>query len=424
MSLPWPPQQQLLIARSHARSFEETARRSEKTHQPQEGGRGPLLRVPDPLSHGRLKIGYLSRDFYDHPVAHQMQSLFGLHDRERFEIHSYSFGPNDGSTYRKRIEQGCEHFHDVANLSVADLEGKIREDGIQILVDLMGYTGLARTACVARRPAPIQVNWLGYSGTTGASFIDYIIGDPQVTPLEHAENFSEKIVQLPHSYMVTDDEQPIAETAGKRADHGLPEEGLVFCCFNNAYKIDPGMFDIWMKVLRETPESVLWLSVGAPLARANLRREAEARGIDPKRIVFAEHVRSKAEHLARYRLADLFLDTSFYNAHATACDVLWAGLPLLTCAGETFASRVGMSFLTTMGVTELITHDLAEYERVAINLAHDHDQLYSLREKLASQRAGSPLFDTPRFVRGLEQAFEKIWEIHASGGPARAISIS
>jgi len=410
LALPWSPERQLAIARSHAREFERAAARV-----------GP--RATKPARHsGRIKVAYLSRDFYDHPVGHLIYRLFDLHDRGKFEVHAYSFGPNDGSIYRKRIESNCEHFHDVQAMSLAQLDRQIRRDGIQILVDLMAYTGLARTAALALRPAPIQVSWLGYAGTMGADFIDYIVGDALVTPARFADGYSERIVRLPHTYMITDATQEISPAA-TRAAHGLPAEAIVFCCFNNAGKLEPSIFDAWMRILSRVPQSVLWLGVRQGTAQANLRREAAGRGVDGGRLIFAGHVPSKADHLARLRLADLFLDTHFYNAHATSADALSAGLPILTFPGETFASRVAASVLTAAGVPELIVPDLATYESRAVELATNPAELQQLRDILRQGRATTPLFDTPRFARNLEKAYQAMWQIHASGRPPQAIDV-
>jgi predicted O-linked N-acetylglucosamine transferase (SPINDLY family)/glycosyltransferase involved in cell wall biosynthesis len=409
MSLPWSSARQLAVARGHARAFDRFA-----------PGAAAVNRIP---RGGRLRIGYLSRDFCDHPVAHQLQAMFSLHDRGTFEIHAYSFGPDDSSTYRQRIARDCEHFHDVASLSLPDLVGQIRGDGVRILVDLTGYAGLTRTACLASRPAPVQVNWLGYPGTMGADFIDYIIGDACVTPAEQEAAYSEKIVRMPHSYMVTDGRQAIDVAPVARRDQGLPERGAVFCCFNNAHKIDPEVFDTWMRILSQVPGSVAWMSVRERVAQDNLRLAAEARGIRADRLVFAAHVKSKSAHLKRLELADLFLDTHLYNAHATGCDALWAGLPLLTCPGHTFASRVGSSLLTAAGLPELIVPHLAAYERTAVALAQSPQDLNALRQRLAILRTTCPLFDTARFVRNLERAFTSMWEIYESGAGARAIDL-
>jgi predicted O-linked N-acetylglucosamine transferase (SPINDLY family)/glycosyltransferase involved in cell wall biosynthesis len=411
MSLPWSSARQTAVARSHARAFNRF------------GANAPAA-SPDTIHRGgRIRVGHLSRDFYDHPVAHQIHAMFAHHDRGQFEIHVYSFGPDDSSTYRQRIARDCEKFHDVSGLPLQDLNQRIRDDGVHILVDLMGYSGMARTACLASRPAPIQVSWLGYPGTMGADFIDYIVGDRCVTPAGQEAAFSEKIVRLPHSYMVTDGEQPIDAAQVTRRDHALPEQGVVFCCFNNAHKIDPGIFDIWMRILSQVPGSVAWLSVRESIAQGNLRTRAQARGINADRLVFAAHVKSKAAHLKRLGLSDLFLDTHYYNAHATGCDALWAGVPLLTCPADTFASRVASSLLTAVGLPELIVPDLASYEQTAIRLAQGPQNLRALRERLAALRLNSPLFDTGRFVRGLERAFVLMWDIYKSGQAPRAIDL-
>jgi predicted O-linked N-acetylglucosamine transferase (SPINDLY family) len=356
-------------------------------------------------------------------VGHLLAPLFGLHDRKRFELHAYSFGPNDSSTYRKRIEEGCEHFHDVASHPLADLSARIRDDGIHILVDLMGYTGLARTACFALRPAPIQVSWLGYAGTMGASFIDYIIADSQVVPPGKDADFGERVVRLPHSFMITDYKQPLSPERPSRAAQGLPEDGFVFCCFNNAPKIEPGIFGIWMRILAQVPGSVAWLSIKEPAAQANLRKEAAARGVDGGRLIFSTHVKSKADHLARLGLADLFLDTHYYNAHATTADAMWAGLPVLTCPGETFASRVAASVVAAAGMSGLIVRDLATYERTAVELGQNRERASELSRRLVAARSSEPLFDTPRFVSDLERAYEKMWAIHVAGGSSEAIDV-
>lgn len=412
MSLPWDGARQLAFAKGYAREFERAAARV-----------GARPAEPAPGS-GRIKVGYLSRDFYDHPVGHLILNLFGLHDRNQFEVHAYSFGPNDQSAYRRTIESGCECFHEVSGVPLTELDRRIRADGIHILVDLMGFTGLARTACLALRPAPVQVNWLGYAGTMGAGFIDYIIGDAVVTPPRNAAEFSEQIVRMPHSFMVTDYKQPIAAAAPSRREQGLPETGVVFCCFNNAPKIEPTIFGVWMKILSQVPGSVAWLSVREPAAQANLRRQAEARGVKGNRLVFSTHVKSKADHLARLGLADLFLDTHYYNAHATTADAMWAGLPLLTCPGDTFASRVAAGVIKAAGIGELVVPDLDAFERTAIELAHDPARLHALGQRLKAGRASAPLFDTPRFTRNLERAYRAMWERYAAGQAPASIDVT
>ncbi|HEY8749666.1 MAG TPA: tetratricopeptide repeat protein, partial [Tepidisphaeraceae bacterium] len=411
MSLPWNGAEQLRIAQSYAQEVQRVAARTASAP------------ASPPTNTDRIKIGYLSRDFYDHPVGHLISPLFGLHDRKRFEIHTYSFGPNDASAYRQRIERGSEFFHEVAGVPLSDLNARIRADGIHILVDLMGFTGLARTACLALRPAPIQVSWLGYAGTMGADFIDYLIADPVVAPPQSSSDFSEQIVRLPHSFMITDNHQPITSEKPPRAQQGLPETGFVFCCFNNAPKIEPGIFDVWMKILSQTPGSVAWLSIRELAAQSNLRKHAEARGIEPTRLIFSTHVKSKADHLARLGLADLFLDTHFYNAHATTADAMWAGLPVLTCPGNTFASRVAASVINAAGQSDLIVPNFQTYEQTAVRLAQTPAEAHQLRTRLQSARATAPLFDTPRFVRNLEHAFQQMWTTHTAGQAPAPIQV-
>ena len=410
----WSAARRLRIARAEARLLEE---RQQSLRQELANSR----RKPE---RGKLRIGYLSGDFYDHAVSHLTQGMFALHDAGRFDIHAYSFGPADGSSYRRRIEADCAHFADVRQMRTAELARRIASDGIDILVDMMGFSGYTRLEVMAARPAPVQVSWLAYPGTTGATWIDFIIGDRFVTPPEAASQVSEQIVRLPHSYLIADREQPVAAAAARRGDHGLPETGFVFACINNGYKDEPEIFAIWMRILAQVPGSVLWLKSGGPTMEANLHREAGARGVIPERILFARGHLPKPEHLARLRLADLFLDTPTYNAHTTAIDALWAGLPVLTCPGPTFPGRVGQSLLEAAELPELIAPDLAAYERLAVGLAHDRAQLAGLRQRLADRRGALPLFDTPRFVRHLEQAFEAIWSIHQAGLSPQAIDIS
>ncbi|MBN3957411.1 TIGR03032 family protein [Nostoc sp. NMS8] len=373
---------------------------------------------------GRLCIGYLSNDFRNHAVSHLMKSLFKLHDQANFEIFAYSFSADDNSEYRQHIAANCEHFQDITTLSIEESARQIFDDGIHILIDLKGYTTGSRSAILALRPAPIQVSYLGYSGTMGAEFIDYIISDPVVTPPEFADGFSEKLLTLPHSYQVNDYQQAIASTPVTRSQYGLPESGFVFCCFNNNYKIEPQIFDVWMRILAAVPGSVLWLTVKFPTAEDNLRREAQARGINSDRLIFAQYCHTKAEHLARHQLADLFLDTLYYNAHTTANDALWAGLPVLTCIGKTFASRVAASLLTAVGLPDLVTNNLEQYEKLAIHLGHSPTALQELKQRLAQNRTTYPLFDTPRFTRNLELAYFAMWEIYAAGNPPKAIEVS
>jgi len=367
----------------------------------------PSAPAPEPRpAAGRIRLGYLSSDFRDHPVATLVAELFERHDRAGFEVFGYSIGPDDGSPLRRRLEAAFDRFADLEALSDGDAADRIGADGVDILVDLNGYTRLARTGILARRPAPVQVEWLGYPGTMGADFIDWAIVDPVVAPAGDEAFFSERLVRLPHSYQPTDTTRRLAESP-PRALAGLPEAGFVFCCFNTAYKLGPALFDIWMRLLAAVPGSVLWLLEGAAPMPANLKREAAARGVDPQRLVFAPRLPA-ADHLARHRCADLFLDTLPYNAHTTASDALWAGLPVLTCKGPTFAGRVAASLLEAAGLPDLVTQSLAAYESLALSLAQQPDLLAELRRRLEENRAAAPLFDTARFARDIEAAYRSM----------------
>ncbi len=381
----------------------------------------PLHAVPEPGR--RIRVGYLSRDLFAHATAFLAVELFERHDRARFETFAYSYGPDDGSDMRRRLVEAFDHFVEVGDLSNEDAARRIRADGIDILVDLKGYTFGCRTEILALRPAPVQVNYLGYPGTMGAPFIDYIIGDAVVTPLAAAPLYDEKIVQLPGTYQPNDSRRAIAAQVPSRAACGLPESGFVFCCFNNTYKITPDVFAVWMRLLAAVPGSVLWLFEANGVARDNLQYEAGALGVDPGRIVFAPRA-EPADHLARQSHADLVLDTLPYNAHTTASDALWAGVPLVTCAGESFASRVAGSLLHAVGLPELVTHTLAEYEALALALARDPQRLAALRARLAANRADADLFDATRYARGLEAAYERMHALRCAGKPPEAISVA
>jgi protein O-GlcNAc transferase len=355
-----------------------------------------------------LRIGYLSGDFRLHPLAFLTTELFELHDRTQFEIHAYSYGVDDQTPVRRRMEKAFDHFVDIRPLSLHEAAKRIRADGIDILVDLTGFTQTSRTGILALRPAPIQVNWLGFPGTLGAPFADYLISDAFVTPPDQAEHYSEQLVCLPDTYQPNDRMRPVAAVP-TRAECALPESGFVFCNFNQTFKITPQLFDIWMNLLENVSGSVLWLLDCNPWARSNLCNEARARNIDPERLIFAPRIPIE-QHLARQRLADLFLDTLPYNAHTTASDALWTGLPVITCAGETFASRVAGSLLRAAGVPELITASLQEYRTLALQLATRPEALQSLRTRLNQTRASMPLFATQRFARHLEQAYLGMWQ--------------
>jgi predicted O-linked N-acetylglucosamine transferase (SPINDLY family) len=315
-----------------------------------------------------------------------------------------------------------DQFRDIAKLDYEESAKLIHGDGINILIDLNGYTYGSRTPILALRPAPIQVNYLGFPGTMGAPFMDYLISDRTITPPEFAHDFTEKLVLLPHCYQVNDNQQVIANTPVTRQQYNLPESAFVFCSFNNKYKIEPVVFDVWMNILKEVKNSVLWLLVGDKTTQGNLQREATIRGIDAQRLIFCGYV-PKAEHLARHRLADLFIDTLYCNAHTTASDCLWAELPLITWQGETFATRVASSLLTAIGLPELITTNLDDYQKLAITLARSKDKLQAIKEKLAKNRLTYPLFDTPAFTRDLETAYQKMWNIYQEGKSPEMIKL-
>jgi len=370
----------------------------------------------------KIKVGYLSGDFHAHATAHLMASLFGLHDRQGFRISAYSYGPDDGSEYRGRIAKGCDEFVDISDLSPLEAAQRIYRDRVDILVDLKGYTSGTRLEICALRPAPVQVTYLGFPGSTGADFIDYLITDRIVTPEDDAVNYTEHLVYLPHCYQVNDYRQEMSEQSLARAEFGLPDEGFVFCSFNQPYKIEPVIWGAWMRILEQVPGSVLWLYCNQEPVRGNLRREALARGVDRERLVFAERL-VKPDHLARLRLADLFLDTRICNGHTTASDALWAGLPLLTLQGRHFASRVASSLLSAVDLPELVTHSLQEYEALAVRLARPGNELQALREKLWHNRLTAPLFDTPRFARNLEEAYRQMWDLYVADKPPRTIDV-
>lgn len=364
----------------------------------------------DRYGHDRIRVAYLSADFHDHAVAYLTARLFERHDRRRFEVTAVSYGPDRPGAMRTRLRSAFDRFLDVAEYSDIEVSRLLRSLEIDIAVDLMGWTKSARPGILACRPAPVQVSYLGFTGTLGAEFIDYLLADRHVIPPGDAAHYSEKVVYLPEVYMVNDSERVIAPNVSTRADAGLPENGFVFCCFNNSYKIAPSVFDVWMRLLRDIRGSVLWLRNENADARCNLQSEAEHRGVSGERLIFAPPVPQQSEHLARHALADLFLDTLPFNAHTTASDALWAGLPLLTCTGSTFAGRVATSLLHAIGLPELITKDLPAYEARARQLAASPGELARLRERLAKNRRIHPLFDTARFTRHLESAYCTMWE--------------
>lgn len=372
----------------------------------------PLVRRSKP---GKLRVGYFSCDFREHPVAMLTTELFESHDRNRFEITAFSLGPDDSSTARERLEKAFDRFVDVRHItSDRDVALLAREHEIDIAVDLCGHTVGGRMGIFARRAAPIQATWLGYAGTTGAEYFDYLIADRTVIPTEQQPYYSEKRVCLPHCLLPNDSTRAIAARP-TRAQVGLPAQGFVFCSFNNSYKFTPEVFSSWMRILTRVDGSVLWLAQNEAAAARNLLREAERLGIDPRRVIFAGRTPGLPEHVARLQLADLFLDTLPYNAHSTAIDALWAGVPLLTRLGDSFAGRVAASLLRAVGLPELVTTSLQQYEALAVELATTPARLAEIRERLVRNRLTTPLFDTRSFTRQLEAAYLAMYERYREG---------
>ncbi len=365
-------------------------------------------------AHDRIRLGYFSADFRNHATAYLMAELFERHDRARFEVIGYSYGPATGDAMRRRLEQAFDRLLDVGTRSDREIATLARQQEIDIAIDLKGHTTDSRVGIFSYRPAPLQVSFLGYPGTLGVDFMDYLIADPVVIPEDHRRHYCEQVACLPHSYQVNDSKRRISDRPFTRGELGLPGSGFVFCCFNNSYKITPDLFDLWMRLLRNVEGSVLWLREGAAGATRNLRKETGKRGVAPERIVFAGRM-DLPEHLARHRLADLFLDTFYCNAHTTASDALWAGLPVLTCRGETFAGRVAASLLSAIGLPELITTTHRDYEALALELATQPGKLAELKQKLAANRNTRPLFDTGLFTRHLEEAYIRMWQRQQDG---------
>ena len=356
-------------------------------------------------SHSRLRVAYVSPDFREHPVSHLMTGIFQRHDRSRFETIAISIGMNDHSDFRARLEQSFDQFLDLAPLSSLQIAQRIRELEVDVLVDLAGYTSDGRPDIFTHRPAPVQVGFLGYPGTLGSQTMDYILADRHVIPPEHKASYVEEVVYLPDTYLPTDSGLKISPNTPTRAECGLPEEGAVLCAFSHNFKIHPALFATWMRVLQQAPGSVLWLAAREGPMRDNLRSAALARGVDPARLVFAKRVPKIEDHLARYRLADLFLDTWPYNAHTTAADALSAGLPVVTLQGDAFPARVAASLLHAIGLPELITTSMHGYEVLAQQLLSDRPRLADIKSRLGVNKVTQPLFDSDRFCRNLEAAF-------------------
>jgi predicted O-linked N-acetylglucosamine transferase (SPINDLY family) len=358
----------------------------------------------------KIRIAYFSADFRNHPVSILTAELFELHDKNRFEIIAFSFGVDDKSAIRLRLKEGFDRFIDVENMSDQKIAQLARDLEVDIAVDLGGHTAGNRIGIFSYRAAPIQVNWLGYPGTMGINFIDYIVADKNIIPDQHQKFYSEKVVSLPDTYLVDDSKRIASSRVFTRKECGLSENAFVFCCFNNDFKFNPNVLDGWSRILLAAKNSILWVSENNEHFRVNLIAEFKKRGVDSNRIIFAVREDLMADHLARYGQADLFLDTFPYNAHTTTIDSLKAGVPVLTRMGQSFASRVAASLLNAIGLPELITTSQAEYEALAIELAMNPQKLAEIKLKLANNRLTTPLFDTPLFAKNLEAAYLQMYE--------------
>lgn len=362
----------------------------------------------------RIRVGYLSSDFKDHAVAYQILGMLKNHDANQFEIHGYACNPHDGSPYRDKLAGACEHYKDLSECSNAEIARHIHEDGVHILVDLSGHSRDNRMGIAAIRPAPVQVSYLGFLSTTGATFIDYVLADPIVVPEEHADHYSEKIAYLPHCYQANDDKLQISQQPQNKSQWGLPDQAFVYCSFNQSYKIDRRLFATWMKILTSVDNAVLWLVERSPLAQKNLKKAAGKAGVDPDRLIFTDFVPID-QNLARLQLADLMLDTLIYNGGATTANALWAGLPVVSMLGDHWVSRMSASALNALGIPEMIAINLEDYQRKAVALALDPPGLKALRDKLWRRRSITPLFDTTLFTRHIEKAYRRMWQRHKDG---------
>ena len=372
--------------------------------------------------HKKIRVAYISPDLREHPVGHLMAGVFEHHDKSRFETIAISLGIDDSSRLRARMLNAFDRFIDVRMMSSLQVAQLIRELEVDILVDLGGYTSDTRTDILSYRPAPAQVNYLGYPGTMGVAYYDYILADRYVIPMDQQQYYSENVVYLPDSYLPTDSSVKISDRTPTRSECGLPENGFVFCSFSHDYKISPHVFDVWMRLLSQIAGSVLWLVSRNEISQRNLRSEAEKRGVDGSRLIFAERVPLVEDHLARYRQANLFLDTHPYNAHTTAADALMSGLPVVTYMGNAFPARVAGSLLHAVGLPELIAYSLEQYEQIALHLATTPALLEDLKSRLIANKDTCPLLDTETFCRNLESAYVAIWRQSQLGDVRDALS--
>ena len=380
---------------------------------------GPIAKHP---KGEKIRIGYFSADFHNHATGYLLAELIELHDKKQFELIGISFGPNQDDEMRTRLKKSFDQLIDASAMSDIEIAQLSRHLKIDIAVDLKGFTQNCRTGIFAYRAAPIQLSYLGYPGTMSTNYIDYLIADQTLIPQESQEGYSEKIAYLPNSYQANDRKRVVSDKQFTKGDLGLPEQGFIFCSFNNNYKILPATFEIWMRLLKAVDGSVLWLYEDNAAAANHLRQEAEKRGVHPSRLVFAKRM-PLAEHLARHQLADLFIDAFPCNAHTTASDALWAGLPVLTLMGNAFASRVAASLLNAIELPELITSTPQAYEALAIEIAKNPEKLAALKQKLASNRLTTPLFDTPQFTKDLERSYVQIYERYQAGLPPEHIFV-
>ena len=363
--------------------------------------------------HSKIRIGYFSGDFREHPVSYLTAGLYELHNREHFEVHAFSLGPDTNDEMNLRIKAGVDHFHDVRLMSHKEIALLARSLEIDIAVDLAGYTAKSRTDVFAMSAAPIQLSYIGFLGTMGADYYDYLIADPIMIPEKNQKDYSEKIVYLPN-FQVNDSKDSPPKITLTRKELGLPEKGFVFCCFNNTYKFTPFVFDSWCRILKQVDGSVLIIYVNNESSKANLVKEITLRGIEPSRLIFGGRL-PRPEYLARYRAADLFLDTTPYNAGTTASDALRMGLPVLTCIGKSYSARMGASILSSLNLPELITTTSKEYETLAVELATNPEKFKALKDKLTSNLSTAPLFDTSLFTRNIESAYTTMYERHRQG---------